>query len=127
MVEKALPKGGAAVKKILADEKLVAYCGLYCGACRRYLSDTCPGCGKNEKATWCRIRKCNIEHSLSGCAECSEFSDVNGCKKFNNPLSRVFGFIFRSNRKAGVDRIRSVGRDRFAAELAGLKRHSLPR
>jgi hypothetical protein len=115
------------MKEIVADKNLVAYCGLYCGACRRYLSDKCPGCGKNEKATWCAIRKCNSENSRSSCAECGEFPDVNACKKFNNPVSRVFGFIFRSNRKACVERIKTVGREQFAGELAALKKHSLPR
>lgn len=113
--------------EIVADKDLVAYCGLYCGACRQYLRGKCPGCEKNEKATWCSIRKCNSEHSRTSCAECAEFPDVNACRKFNNPLSKLFAFIFRSNRKAGVDRIRAVGREQFAIELAELKRHSLPR
>lgn len=115
------------MKEIVADKELVAYCGLYCGTCRRYLSEKCPGCAKNEKAAWCGIRKCNIEHSRSSCAECAEFPDVNGCGKFNNPVARLFGFIFRSNRKACVERIRSVGRGQFAVEMAGLKKQSLPR
>lgn len=115
------------MKEITADKNLVAYCGLYCGACGRYLKGKCPGCAKNEKAAWCGIRKCNIQHSRTSCAECTEFSDVNGCRKFNNTLSRVFGFIFRSNRKACVERIRTVGREQFAAEMTALKRHSLPR
>jgi hypothetical protein len=115
------------MKEIVADKNLIASCGLYCGACRQYVREKCPGCSKNEKATWCAIRKCTSEHSLSSCAECKEFPDVNACKKFNNPISKVFGFIFRSNRKACVDRIRAVGSEPFAIELAGLKRHSLPR
>jgi len=115
------------MNEIVADKNLVAYCGLYCGACRQYLRGKCPGCAKNEKATWCAIRKCNGEHSRTSCAECAEFPDVNACGKFNNPLSKVLAFIFRSNRKACVDRVRAVGREQFAIELAGIKRHSLPR
>jgi len=115
------------MKEIVADTELVAYCGLYCGACGRYLRGKCPGCGKNEKAAWCAIRKCNKEHSRTSCAECAEFPDVNACGKFNNPVARLFSFIFRSNRKAGIDRIRVAGRERYAGELAQLKKHSLPR
>jgi hypothetical protein len=115
------------MKEIVADKNLVAYCGLYCGACRRYLGGKCPGCEKNEKASWCKIRTCNREHSQTSCAECTEFQDVNSCKKFNNPISRVFGFIFRSNRKACIERLKGVGRERFAAEMAELRKHSLPR
>lgn len=115
------------MREIAADKNLVAFCGLYCGACKRYLNEKCPGCSRNEKAAWCAIRKCNLERSRTSCAECAEFTDVNACRKFNNPVSRVFGFIFRSNRKACVERIRSAGREQFAVEMAGLKRHSLPR
>ncbi len=31
------------MKEIVSDPKLVAYCGLYCGACKRYLQEKCPG------------------------------------------------------------------------------------
>ena len=30
----------------------IAFCGLYCGACRQYLKEKCPGCRKNEKAKY---------------------------------------------------------------------------
>ena len=112
---------------IVVDKAMVAFCGLYCGACGQYLRGKCGGCMKNEKATWCSIRKCNNEHSLSSCAECGSFTNVNDCKKFNNAMSKLFALIFRSNRKACIEKIKAVGRDRYAAEMAGLKRHSLPR
>lgn len=40
----------------------VAYCGLYCGACKSHRKGKCPGCRENSKATWCEIRKCCQEH-----------------------------------------------------------------
>ena len=43
------------MKEIVADPKLVAYCGLYCGACGAYLRGRCPGCIENYKATWCKV------------------------------------------------------------------------
>jgi hypothetical protein len=115
------------MKEIVADQAMIAYCGLYCGACGQYLRGKCGGCAKNEKATWCSIRKCNTEHGWTSCAECTSFADVNECKKFNNLMSKVFALIFRSNRKACIERIKEKGREKFAVEMAGLKRHSLQR
>jgi hypothetical protein len=37
------------MKDIVSNQELVAYCGLYCGACRAYRMDKCPGCHDNEK------------------------------------------------------------------------------
>ena len=81
------------MKEIVSDEKLVAYCGLYCGACRAYLNEKCLGCQKNEKATWCKIRTCCMENKFSSCANCKEYSDPNQCKKYNNLIAKIIGFI----------------------------------
>lgn len=48
----------------------VAYCGLYCGACRKWKKGKCPGCYHNEKASWCEIRKCCRENDYATCADC---------------------------------------------------------
>jgi len=106
------------MKSIVADSKLVAYCGLYCGACKRYLKESCLGCAHNEKAAWCKIRSCCIENSLSSCADCKDFDDVRNCTKYNSFLARVFAIIFRSNRPACVDRIKELGMDGYAKEMA---------
>ena len=45
-------------KQIVVDKKLIAKCGLYCGACNSYITGKCPGCNENVKATWCKIRNC---------------------------------------------------------------------
>jgi hypothetical protein len=115
------------MSEIIAAKNLVARCGLYCGACGKYLRGKCPGCAKNEKATWCAIRKCTAEHSWATCAECTEYSKVNECGKYNNFIAKVFGLIFRSNRAACIERIKAVGLDGFAVEMAAAKRQSLPR
>jgi hypothetical protein len=115
------------MKEITIDKNLVAYCGLYCGACPRYLSEKCPGCQENEKASWCNIRKCGIENKYSTCAECKDFTDVDQCKKFNNLLSKFFGFIFRSNRKACIARISEIGLDKYAEEMAENRKPSIKR
>lgn len=114
-------------KEIIADKDLVAYCGLYCGACKRYLSGGCPGCDKNEKASWCGVRKCCKENNLENCSECKKFSDIDECKNFNNFFSKLFGFIFRSNRRACIARIKETNKEEFAREMAEKKTHSIKR
>lgn len=109
------------MKAIVADENLVAFCGLYCGACKAYLKGKCPGCEKNKKAAWCSVRTCCIENRYSSCASCAQFSDPTACKKFNTFMAKIFAFIFRSDRKACIDRIRCIGKEQFAAEMAEKK------
>lgn len=104
--------------KMIADKNLVAYCGLYCGACRSYLAEKCPGCQKNIRATWCQIRACCIQNQFSSCADCKSVQDVNDCKKFNNFISKLFALIFRSNRKACIQQISQVGIEKYASEMA---------
>jgi hypothetical protein len=115
------------MKEIVADQNLIAFCGLYCGACGRYLKESCPGCAKNEKAGWCGLRKCCIERNYQSCADCKEFADVMQCKKFNNFFSKIFGLIFRSDRKACIDLIKKSGYNDYAKEMARTKRQSIKR
>jgi hypothetical protein len=112
---------------VAADSKLVAYCGLYCGACRKHLNGKCGGCAENEKATWCQIRACCIENGYSSCADCTQVDDVVDCQKYNNFMSKVFGFIFRSNRKACIYRIKDIGIETYAEEMAEKGQQSIKR
>jgi hypothetical protein len=106
------------MKGVTSDPSLVAYCGLYCGACRAYLKEKCPGCHDKEKASWCKIRTCCIDHQYASCADCAEFSEPNDCKRFNNLIARIFGFIFRSDRSACIHKIGELGLEGYAAEMA---------
>ena len=115
------------MKEIVADSKLVAFCGLYCGACSRYLKGSCPGCHENSKATWCKIRGCCMENNYTSCADCKEFANPMDCKKFNNFMSKIFGFIFRSDRAACIRKIKEVGIDDFAKYMAENKIPSIKR
>lgn len=101
---------------ILNDEKLVAACGLYCGSCRKYQKGKCPGCSKNEKATWCQVKSCCQEKSIQSCAGCEQ--DAGGCKKLNNPISKFFAIVFRSDRLAALRAIKEKGYPQYAAEMA---------
>ena len=115
------------MKPIVADPELVAHCGLYCGACRAYRKGRCPGCRQNEKATWCKVRRCCIETERATCAACDEVGDVGDCRKFNSLIARLFGLIFRSDRRACVLRIGEVGAEAFAAEMAEARRQTIRR
>ncbi len=115
------------MKEITSDSNLVAYCGLFFGACGKYLKEKCPGCHENEKATWCKIRTCCIEKQYSSCAECKEFTNVDDCKKFNNFIAKIFGLIFRSNRKACIDQIKVMGIQGHSDDMAKNKLQSKKR
>ncbi len=100
------------------DPYLVAFCGLYCGECAQYKRGKCPGCAENQKAGWCKIRTCCQENGYTTCAACTQFSDVHDCRKYDNFISRVFGLIFRSDRSANIVRIKEVGVQTYAHEMA---------
>ena len=115
------------MKPILADPNLVAYCGLYCGACGAYRRARCPGCHENQKATWCKVRACCRENGFSTCADCKEFPDPAGCRKFNNFIAKLFGLIFRSNRRACVLQIREKGVQGHAETMTAQQRMTIRR
>jgi len=112
---------------IQTDSALVASCGLYCGACKSYLNAKCPGCHENSKATWCTVRSCCSDKQIKSCAECTDFADPRACKKFNNFISKLFGFVFRSDRAACIAQIRQVGLEGHASLMAASGRHTIKR
>ncbi len=113
------------MKTIVPDASLVAACGLYCGACRKYLTEKCPGCGANEEASWCRIRTCVKDRSYRTCAECA--TPVTECKTCNTFISKVFAVIFRSDRPACVQFIKENGEQMFAEEMSRRKCQTIKR
>jgi hypothetical protein len=115
------------MKPIVADPNLVAYCGLYCGACGSFRRERCPGCHENQKATWCKVRSCCIENQYASCADCRIVADPRDCKKFNNFISKLFGLIFSSDRRACILQIRQRGLDGHARCMAEAQRHSIRR
>jgi len=103
---------------IKANIKNIAFCGLYCEACGKYKNGKCPGCAKNEKASWCGIRKCCLNNEYKSCADCSTYPDPMKCKLYNNPISRVIGFVLRSNRSGCIEYIRENGYENYAEHMA---------
>ena len=115
------------MKEIAKDTNLIAYCGLYCGACSKYLKEKCTGCHKNEKASWCKLRACCIEKNYESCADCKEFDDVNDCKKFNNFMAKIFAFFYRSDRKACIELIKNEGYLAYAIKMTAEKKMTIKR
>ncbi len=115
------------MKEVITDKALIAFCGLYCGACKSFLKEKCPGCKENFKARWCAVRTCNLEHNYNSCADCKEYPNAKDCKKFNNPISKIFGVVFRSDRNAGIEMIKQKGYDSFASYMAENKLQSIRR
>jgi hypothetical protein len=113
------------MENIKTDSGLVAYCGLYCGACQKYLSGKCEGCQNNAKATWCKVRSCNIDRRYSSCAECVDYPNAKECKKFNNAVSNLIGFVLRSDRAACITQIKNLGLQGHAEKMAGIRRQSI--
>ena len=115
------------MKEIPQNNGLIAYCGLYCGACKSYLKEKCQGCHENSKASWCKVRSCNMTNNYQSCADCKEFSNPMDCKKFNNFMSKAFAFVFRSDRGACIAKIKEGGYENFAAYMAENKLQSIKR
>lgn len=107
------------MESITSNTKLVAHCGLYCGACRSYIKGKCPGCIDNAKATWCKVRSCCRQNGYASCADCKTHSNPMECKFFNNFIARMFGLIFRSDRNACIAMIKEKGYQSFAEYMAG--------
>ena len=110
--------------EIKNDPQLIAYCGLYCGACARYLKGKCPSCKQLSLPHWCKIRSCCIGQHFSSCADCG-LDTPNYCKTFNNPISKVFKLIFRSDREKCILIIREKGAVYYAQNMALTRRQSI--
>lgn len=110
-------------KPITTSIEHIAACGLYCGACRKYLNEKCPGCRLNNKATWCKIRQCCIEKGFHSCADCT--MNAKDCKIHNNVIGKIFAFLFNSDRAACIRYIQAYGCEAFAEEMTRRKAQTM--
>lgn len=115
---------GKMIQEIKNDPQLIAYCGLYCGSCRKYLSGKCPSCQQLTSPHWCKIRTCCIGKNTTSCADCT-LETPNDCKTFNNPISKVFKFIFGSDREKSILLIREKGAIYYAGHMTETRQQSL--
>ena len=65
-----------------------------------------------------------MDQQFSSCADC-KLETPNACKKFNNPISKVFAFIFGSNREKCILTIREKGENWYAETMARTGQQSL--
>ena len=99
-------------------EVILAYCGLVCSQCGMYTKGRCQGCHSEKPMNvGCKVKPCAMEKGLSSCAECRDFSNLKECKKLNNFVSKIIGFIFRSDRIGNLNQVRQVGLERFKEEV----------
>jgi hypothetical protein len=113
-------------KEVIADKELIAFCGLYCGACPSYLKGRCPGCKENIKASWCKVRQCCMDNNLLSCADCST-TELKACRKYNTFVSKIIGYVLNSDRTACIDQIKKNGYDSFAMSMSNSKRQTIKR
>ena len=99
-------------------EFVLAYCGLVCSKCGMFVKGRCHGChSERPMMRNCRVKKCCIGHEYGTCADCDEFANLRECRKLHNLISKIFGFVFRTDRIGNLNRIRVVGVDEFAKEM----------
>ena len=97
-----------------ASERIVAYCGLVCSDCGAYKKGRCGGCHSEKPMNAvCKVKPCAKDRGYCTCAECSEFDDLKDCKKLNNFISKIFGFVFRLDRIGNLNKIKEAGPGEF--------------
>ena len=100
-----------------SKEFILAYCGLICSECGAYKKRRCKGCHSDKPMhRGCKIKPCAMEKGYVSCAECVEFDNLEECKKLNNFISKIFAFVFRSDRIGNLNHIRDVGIKQFQEE-----------
>ena len=93
---------------------IVAHCGLVCSDCGAFKKGKCQGCHSDKTMCFnCKVKKCNLAHGYTTCADCTEFEDLKKCKKLNSFVSKIFKLIFRSDRLGNLNCIRQKGLDTF--------------
>ena len=105
-------------KQINKDENLIAYCGLYCGACPSFTSGKCDGCRSNSaksaiKFKKCPVKPCCVENEFFTCADCTEFASVKECKKYNPLFLKIASRLEGSDRSKALNMIKEKGRAEF--------------
>ena len=104
---------------------LIAYCGLYCGACGKYVKELCPGCIDNKKTSLCAVKNCCINKKIASCAECADFIDKSACLKLNGPVSKIIYFFTDSDRLKCLKMLSELGPKPYAGFMSENGFHSL--
>jgi hypothetical protein len=59
-----------------------------------------------------------MERGYSSCADCRDFADPQQCGKYNNFISKIVGFLLRSDRAACIQQIKTIGMQGHADTMA---------
>lgn len=90
--------------------QLFSLCGLNCGLCTMLLDGHCGGCGNRNQS--CKIARCSLEHgSMEYCCECPRYP----CEKYEK-IDEYDSFITHRKQKADMEKLRTIGVDRYNAE-----------
>jgi hypothetical protein len=65
-----------------------------------------------------------MDNNLESCADCTTIKLMD-CRKYNNFISKAFGFIFNSDRSACITRIKEIGYEDFSVEMANSKKQTI--
>ena len=57
-----------------------------------------------------------MDHKYDTCADCKDFQELRKCKKLNNIITKLFGFISKTDRIKNLNRIREIGLEKFKSE-----------
>jgi hypothetical protein len=101
-------------------ENLIAYCGIYCGACPSFTSGGCEGCrSKSAKSAvrykQCAVKPCCVENGFFTCADCTIYASTKECKKYNPLLLRIASWVEGSDRSKAIEMIKEKGLTECAA------------
>ncbi len=99
--------------KKMPDEKCIAICGLFCGACPAF-PEECNGCLSDFVREGCKeckkygFRDCAKEHNVKHCYECGEFP----CKRLEEfskgPI--INGICNHSNAIPDLESLKKIGK-----------------
>ncbi|MGD2206418.1 MAG: DUF3795 domain-containing protein [Anaerolineae bacterium] len=88
----------------------IAACGLFCENCGSYRRGRCAGCADGGGFKGCKIRICVTDRGYTTCAECDE---MESCQHLHSFVSKVMGFIFRSDRPGNLRYLQQHGPEAF--------------
>ena len=102
----------------MENEQLISYCGLYCKACLSFKSGKCEGCRDDSAKSAvlykkCQVKPCCVENDFFTCADCTNHTSTNDCKKYNPMLIKIASWIERSSRSRAIEMIKEKGRAEF--------------
>lgn len=97
------------MKGFTRKNQLFSLCGLNCGLCTMHLGGHCGGCGNGNQS--CKIARCSLEHGVEYCCECPHYP----CEKYET-IDEYDSFITHRKRKADMEKLKTIGADRYNAE-----------